>query len=265
MKFWMAMTTMQGFLSFVLAMFIVTIIWELLQPAYAQRQPRTMRWFAHGAIYAINLVLGREMFPLIASLMIISGLPEGSGLLAKTTLPAPMVWIISILALDFWQYLIHRLLHGVPWLWRCHRVHHSDQDFDLTTSFRFHPIEGILDALWRAPLVALLGIPWLGLLIYAVVMVIVNFFTHANVAINPAIDRVLRWTFVTPYMHRMHHAVHHGDSNTNFGTMFTMWDRLFRTYRAEATEGRMSFKVGLDTDKNHPPSNLWQMLWMPFR
>lgn len=265
MKILHAISTMQVFLSLVFLLTILIILCESIWPAYARRQSVTIRWLSHGALHAVNSFLGRELYPLIAMLMLSLNLPDGFGWFARVDWPFAVVFLLSVFALDLWQYLLHRLKHSIPWLWRFHQIHHSDQDFDVTTSFRFHPLEVMLGMLWRVPVITLLGVPWEALVLHAVLNSVVDLVSHANLSLKPALDHTLRRVLVTPYMHRTHHALNYSDSNTNFGTIFSLWDRVLGTHRAEATEGRMTFRVGVENlNADVKAVGFWWMLHTPF-
>lgn len=137
----------------------------------------------------------------------------------------------AILLLDLWTYTWHRLNHEVPFFWRFHRVHHSDNKMDVTTANRFHLGEIFLSSLFRIPLIALFGVYLWELVLYEIVMFAVVQFHHANVGLPEKYDRLLRTIIVTPNMHRVHHSRWQPETDSNYSSLFSFWDRLAKTFR----------------------------------
>lgn len=265
MQFLIKLSTLEGFFAFLFCVFLLVYLWESIsRERPAPSRPKTVRWLQNGSLYVISFTLRRELAPILTLIGLKIGLPEDFGLLPKTHWPIPVVILLSILALDFWSYLFHRLMHKSNWLWNCHLVHHSDTDVDLTTAFRFHPVESMLNAFWRAPMIAILGVPWLGLIIQSIVITTVGLLSHADVLINPRLDNRLRYVLITPSIHRIHHSNNSIDSNTNFGVIFTFWDRLLGTYHAHPVENQKVIQTGLDTGSFRSPPGLIRQLMLPF-
>jgi sterol desaturase/sphingolipid hydroxylase (fatty acid hydroxylase superfamily) len=179
---------------------------------------------------------------------------------------APVVAVVvSVVAMDFVIYLQHVLVHAVPALWRLHRVHHADLDFDVTTGARFHPLEIILSMLIKLATIVVLGPPVLAVVIFEVLLNATAMFNHSNVRLPLGIDRVLRWIVVTPDMHRVHHSVEDDEANSNFGFNLPWWDRLFGTYRDQPRAGHEGMTIGIHTYRD-PKLVSWLngMLWLPF-
>src|SRR5918911_807481 len=143
----------------------------------------------------------------------------------------------GVFALDLVIYTQHVLFHAVPVLWRLHRMHHADLEFDVSTGVRFHPVEIVLSMLIKFIAVALIGAPALAVLIFEVLLNATSMFSHSNVHLPERIDRVLRWIVVTPDMHRVHHSTERRETDSNFGFNLSWWDRLFGTYRAQPEAG----------------------------
>src|SRR5205814_1892718 len=141
----------------------------------------------------------------------------GSGLFHRLHLPAPVATVLGVVLLDLAVYLQHVLFHAVPLLWKVHRVHHADVDFDVTTGTRFHPAEMVLSGLLKVGVVAALGAPALAVLGFEVLLNATSLFNHGNISLPGAVDRLLRCVVVTPDMHRVHHSVDPGEHNRNFG------------------------------------------------
>ena len=172
--------------------------------------------------------------------------------------------ILSIAALDCTIYLQHVMFHAVPALWRLHRMHHTDLDFDVTTGLRFHPIEIILSMGIKLATVVGIGQPALGMLIFEVSLNGTSMFNHGNIRLPASIDRVLRFFVVTPDMHRVHHSVILRETNSNFGFNLPWWDRLLGTYRDQPAAGHEGMTIGLGQFRDAKRLTLPWMLALPF-
>jgi sterol desaturase/sphingolipid hydroxylase (fatty acid hydroxylase superfamily) len=162
-------------------------------------------------------------------------------------------------------YLQHVMVHAVPILWRVHRMHHADPDYDLTTGARFHPVEIILSMLIKIATIAALGPPVIAVVIFEVVLNGMAMFNHANISLPPRLDRVLRWIVVTPDMHRIHHSVEPEETNSNFGFNLSLWDRLMGTYRQQPRLGQQGMKIGIiSLEDPKITTRLTGMLMIPF-
>jgi sterol desaturase/sphingolipid hydroxylase (fatty acid hydroxylase superfamily) len=193
-----------------------------------KRFPHAGRNFALGAFNA--LVMG-ALFSGLVVWASTRARGSGMGLLPWLGLPAWAETLLAVLIFDAWMYLWHRLNHIVPILWRFHRVHHSDPRMDVTSGVRFHPGEIALSFLVRIPVVPLLGITVWQLALYESLLLPVILFHHSNLAISGKADAVLRWIIVSPNMHRVHHSDWQPETDSNYASVFSWWDRIFRSYR----------------------------------
>jgi sterol desaturase/sphingolipid hydroxylase (fatty acid hydroxylase superfamily) len=173
--------------------------------------------------------------------------------------------IASVLILDFSIYLQHVVFHAVPALWRLHRMHHADLEFDVTTGLRFHPIEILLSMGIKFGVVAALGAPAVAVLIFEVLLNATSMFNHGNVRMPAGLDRALRWIVVTPDMHRVHHSVLPHETNSNFGFNLPWWDRLLGTYRAQPGAGHEAMTLGIEQFRDPGDLRLDRLLIQPFR
>jgi len=245
--------------------FAAMAAWEVLAP---RRQPslgRRARWPANIGIVALDAALVRLLFPVTAVGLALAVESRGFGLLHALALPAWAAVVLAVLALDLAIYLQHVLFHAVPVLWRLHRMHHSDQDFDVTTGGRFHPVEILLSMGLKLGLIVALGTPALAVLAFEVLLNATSMFNHSNVRIPPGLDRVLRWIVVTPDMHRVHHSIVARETNSNFGFNLPWWDRLFGTYRPEPEAGQEAMTIGIEQFRRPGEQRLDRMLTQPFR
>jgi sterol desaturase/sphingolipid hydroxylase (fatty acid hydroxylase superfamily) len=167
------------------------------------------------------------------------------GLLHVVRLPAPIGIAVSIVVLDFAIYWQHRAFHASNLLWRFHRVHHSDTGFDATLGVRFHPVEIWLSLGYKVLVIAALGASAAAVAIYESALLAFSLFSHANLALPGAADRVVRRVFITPDWHRVHHSIHAEETNSNFGNILSAWDRWFGTAREQPRDGHESMRIGL--------------------
>jgi sterol desaturase/sphingolipid hydroxylase (fatty acid hydroxylase superfamily) len=240
-------------------------LWEVAAPRRAPTLTRTLRWSANLGIVVLNTVLLRLLFPAAAVGMALFAQAQGWGVFNVVAAPYWLVVVACVVALDFFIWLQHVMIHAIPALWRLHRVHHADLDFDVTTGLRFHPLEIILSMLIKFAVIALLGPPVLAVIAFEVLLNATSMFNHGNLRLPPALDRVLRLVVVTPDMHRVHHSIEEDETNSNFGFNLPWWDRLFGTYRAQPRAGHEGMTIGITTFRDpRLCDRLWGMLRIPF-
>jgi len=251
-------------LGLFLGVFSAMALWEFAMPRRVLRQSKGTRWTNNLVLVVLNTILLRVLFPITAVELALSIGESGTGLLNHFKVPYPVAVVFSILLLDLVIYLQHLMFHAVPVLWRLHRMHHADLDFDVTTGARFHPIEIALSMLIKFAAIGLLGPPAVAVLVFEVLLNATAMFNHANVRIHPAWDRALRWIVVTPDMHRVHHSIDAPETNSNFGFNLPWWDRLFGTYRAQPVAGHEKMTIGIGQFR--AARDLWldRMLAIPF-
>lgn len=252
-------------LGFFFGVFAAMALWELAAPRRALTTSKGWRWASNLGIVVLNTVLVRLLFPTAAVGMALLAETRGWGLLNNFTLPGWAAVLLAVAALDFFIYLQHVMFHAVPALWRLHRMHHADLDFDVTTGARFHPVEIVLSMLIKLAAVTLLGAPVVAVVIFEVVLNATAMFNHSNVRMPLALDRVLRLFVVTPDMHRVHHSIEDDEANSNFGFNLPWWDRLLGTYRPQPAAGHAGMTIGI-RDHRDPRrvDRLPGMLALPF-
>ena len=188
------------------------------------------RWL-RGASLIIYTYIFLNLIPVLSGYVIAGFAAErGFGLLNLFEAPLWLAVILSVVVLDFMEWACHRALHHWPVLWRAHRTHHTDTHVDVATSLRFHPFENLFRAVAEAPVILALGLPFEGILASFVIVVIVNTYTHMNIQLPMAVERVFGWVFVPPRVHRLHHTTLTETRDVNFGTIFSLWDRLSGAY-----------------------------------
>jgi sterol desaturase/sphingolipid hydroxylase (fatty acid hydroxylase superfamily) len=213
----------------------------------------------------IDSLIVRIVFPAAAVGAALFAATHGLGLFNVMAAPPLLTGIIAFALLDLLIYAQHVIFHRVPALWRVHSVHHSDIDVDVTTALRFHPVEIVASMLVKAAAVVLLGAPPLAVLLFETVLNGMAIFNHANLKIPDRIERILRLFLVTPDMHRVHHSWEMPETNSNFGFNLSIWDRLFRTYRAQPRAGQTGMTLGLAGLQDETPTRLGYALALPFR
>ena len=246
------------------SVFATMALWELAAPWRERAIPLRLRWSGNLGLLAIDTLLVRLLFPVLAvGLAILAG-ERGWGLLNLVDLPGWAAFAIGLVALDLAIYLQHRLFHFVPWLWRLHRMHHADLELDVSTGLRFHPGEILLSMAIKLGVVAALGPPAAAVLVFEILLNATSMFNHANVRMPPVADRLLRWLVVTPDMHRIHHSVRRDETDSNFGFNLSWWDRLLGTYRARPADGPEAMTIGLERFRSRRDLRLDRLLIQPF-
>jgi sterol desaturase/sphingolipid hydroxylase (fatty acid hydroxylase superfamily) len=243
----------------------VMAIWEVLAPRRVLTVSKSLRWLNNLLLVFLNSFLLRLVFPAAAVGMAAFASEQGWGLFNYYQVPFWLSVITSVVLMDFVIYLQHVMVHAVPALWRLHRVHHADPDFDVTTGSRFHPIEIMLSMLIKFATITVLGPPLVAVVIFEVLLNATAMFNHSNVRLNLKLDKILRLFVVTPDMHRVHHSVEDDEANSNFGFNLPWWDRLFGTYRDQPRAGHTNMKIGIHTYHDAKlVSWLPGLLWLPF-
>ena len=245
--------------------FAVMAIWEFIGPRRKQAIGRGWRWPNNLGVVVVDTLLVRILFPTTAVGLALVAEARGFGLFNVVAFPAWVGVAASVVILDFAIYLQHVLFHAVPALWRLHRMHHADLEFDVTTGLRFHPIEILLSMVIKLTVVVALGAPALAVLIFEVLLNATSMFNHSNVRIPFGLDGLLRWLVVTPDMHRVHHSILARETNSNFGFNLPWWDRLFGTYRAQPAAGHEAMTIGIEQFRDPRELGLDRMLFQPFR
>jgi sterol desaturase/sphingolipid hydroxylase (fatty acid hydroxylase superfamily) len=247
------------------AVFALMTLWELLAPRRHPLIGRAQRWPGNLGVVVIDTILVRLVFPLTAVGTALLAESRGFGLFHAVSLPTWLAILATVIVLDLTIYLQHVLFHAVPVLWRFHRMHHADLEFDVTTGVRFHPVEMLLSMGIKLAVTAALGAPALAVPIFEVLLNVTSMFNHGNVRLPPRLERVLRSTLVTPEMHRVHHSVIPRETDSNFAFNLSWWDRLFGTYRAQPAAGHEGMIIGLEQFRDPRELRLDRMLLQPFR
>ncbi|ACT58630.1 sterol desaturase family protein [Hirschia baltica] len=216
-----------------LGAFAIFALLEMYFPDRKRKLTRLQRWTGSFGLVILSNVLVKLALPLgLAAIAIWAG-EQGVGLFNMVLeWPYWMVFIICFLALDLAIWFQHFLTHKIPFLWRLHRVHHTDPDVDVSTAFRFHPLEILISLGWKVLIVCVLGVPPVTIFWFQIVLNVSALFNHANILLPKWLDRIVRLLIVTPAMHRVHHSIERSQSDSNYGFFLPVWDKMFRTYRA---------------------------------
>lgn len=247
--------------------FAVMALWEIAAPRRARALPRRGRWLTNlglSVASAVLVALMKTVLGVAAVLAALDAAERGIGLLNALAWPLWAEVMLAFLVLDFAIWLQHLASHKIPILWRLHRVHHADRDFDVTTAIRFHPIEIGLSMLFKIVVVYALGAPALAVVIFEIVLNGAAMFNHANIRLGSA-DRWLRLAVVTPDMHRVHHSIDRREHDANYGFNLSVWDRLLGTYVARPRGGHDGMTIGLSRHQDTNPARLLWALAFPFR
>lgn len=245
--------------------FLIMALWELMAPCRQLLVSKRQRWLSNLSMVALNSLLLRLFFPAAAVGAASFAIEDGWGLFNVYSLPPVLEIVLAIIILDLVIYLQHVMVHAIPALWRLHRVHHADIDFDVTTGARFHPIEMILSMLIKFAAILLLGPALVAVVIFEVLLNATAMFNHSNVQLPKKIDRLLRWLVVTPDMHRVHHSIEDDETNSNFGFNLPWWDRLMGTYQDQPRLDHQQMQIGIRGFRDAQQVNrLPGMLLLPF-
>ena len=254
-------------LSIFFGLFIVFAAIEYFFPRRVVAKSKARRWLTNWSVSVFN-VLTLRVFSLALPLLAIGAAFDaqnlGIGLFNQIGFSVWIEIIMVILILDFCTWLQHLLTHKIEFLWRIHRVHHSDTEMDISTAIRFHPIEIALSMALKIGLVYILGADPLSVLIFEILLNGSSIFNHANINIPNRFDKILRFLIVTPDMHRIHHSSDRIEHDTNFGFALSIWDHMFRTYKLHPERNHKEMEVGLNWQDEKPEKLGWS-LSLPFK
>ena len=236
----------------------------------AQRQisaralERRQRWPANWFLTVINIVL-LGAIPITALTVADYARAEEIGLFNTIDIPVGLAFVAGILVRSVTAWLVHLAMHKIPVLWRVHKVHHSDQEMDVSTTVRFHPLEFAIQIPLTLGVVVLFGIPPVALLVFEILDAAIAVFSHANIRLAPRLERVLGWFIITPSMHRVHHSSFQRETDSNYGATLSIWDRMFGTLVHRNAGELAAMRIGLDDVDTRDSQRIASLLTMPFR
>jgi sterol desaturase/sphingolipid hydroxylase (fatty acid hydroxylase superfamily) len=259
----MEVNTVRGLIF--ISVLMICALCEWRKPKRALTQNKTIRWINNLGITGLNTFLIQITLPLVAVEAAIWAQSQQIGLLQQISLPVSISILLSVLLLDGVIYWQHRLFHTLPVLWSLHKVHHADQDIDVTTGTRFHPIEIWLSMWIKIAVVVALGISPLAVIIFEIILNASAMFNHSNMRLPKQIDAIIRKVVVTPDMHRVHHSTIRQETDSNFGFFLSIWDRLFNSYIAQPCLGHQKMNIGITVFRQPQEQRIDKMLTQPFR
>lgn len=263
---WITLNETSIRLTFFFGVFAIMAAWEIKKPCRTLKVPKLTRWVNNLGLVFLNSFILRLLFPAAAVGVAVFASEQGWGLFNYYSVPFVLAVILTVIAMDFIIYLQHVLVHAVPALWRLHRVHHADRDYDVTTGARFHPIEIILSMLIKFATIIVLGAPAVAVIIFEVILNAMAMFNHSNIRLPEKFEPKIRRFVVTPDMHRVHHSVEDDEANSNFGFNLSIWDRIFGTYKDQPRAGHTEMEIGIH-HYNDDKQVTWitGMLTLPFK
>ncbi len=253
--------SLKTYLSF--SALLVIFLLETIFPHFKGRKNRAPHGAYNICLSLLNSLLFAFLFSVVTLNVMQWSLNRHIGLIYHFSLPEPLELIIVFIMFDMWMYFWHRINHRVSLFWLFHRVHHTDREMDVTTANRFHPIEIMLSSLIRLPVFVFIGMSAAQFVLYEIVLILVIQIHHSNIALPEKVDRIFRVLLVTPNMHRVHHSVEWSETNSNFASIFSFWDRIWRTFRYR--KNTLTIRYGLKILQEKKWQNLMGMLLTPFK
>ncbi|RPJ18335.1 MAG: sterol desaturase family protein [Desulfobacteraceae bacterium] len=240
---------------------IVLFLFEILRPYREPYLPRAGRWLDNLGITLLNnILLTFSLAPLVSASLAYSGRVK-TGLFYIFEFHFLLKLFLTVIIMDFLLYIWHLLNHVVPFFWRFHRVHHSDLNMDVSTATRFHFGELAISALIKASVILFLGIDIVGLLVFDMLVLATAQFQHSSLRVPERFERWYWLLFVPPSMHRIHHSVVIRERDSNYGTIFSIWDRILGTMKKNVDQDKIRIGVGAYSDFNK--TRFLSLLLMP--
>jgi len=215
-------------------------------------------------LLVVNIIVVRLLVPLAIFDVAVYATKNDIGLFNIVETPLLLNVVLTLIIFDLLIYIQHVITHKINFLWQIHRVHHIDREVDVTTGIRFHPFEIVLSVLYKMLAVILIGPVAYAIILYEILLNAAALFTHSNILINSKLDKYLRMLFVTPDMHRIHHSVIRDETDSNYGNILSIWDKLFKTYRLLPKAGYDDMVIGLNEFRDTASGQLLQLLKTPF-
>jgi sterol desaturase/sphingolipid hydroxylase (fatty acid hydroxylase superfamily) len=237
---------------------------ELIRPRRLPDKANRTRRVNNILLLIVDIIAVRLLMPIAIFQVAVFAADNNLGLFNILPTPLFLNVILTLIIFDCLIYLQHVITHKVNFLWQIHRVHHTDIAVDVTTGIRFHPFEIIFSMIYKIIAVLLLGPVAFAVILYEILLNGAALFTHSNILLNSKLDSALRVIFVTPDMHRIHHSMLRQETDSNFGNILSIWDKLFKTYRAVPAAGYDKMRLGLEEFCAPSSEQLIQLLKIPF-
>lgn len=242
------------------------IIYLLCEQGFSYRAPtvsRSRRWLANLPLSIMNGIIYHLLFTSSIMALALAVQEKKLGLLNALALPAWMQIVAGVLILDFFIYVWHLLTHELPFLWRFHRVHHSDLNMDVTTANRFHLGEFLFTGLIRLAIIYTFGISLTAYILFEILVNLAVQFHHSSIRVPEGFERWWVILFVPPFLHRIHHSVRIREQNSNYGVIFSFWDRMLGTLKTVVEQE--TIVIGISSQREIDRLGFWQLLLLPFR
>ncbi|MBW1705659.1 MAG: sterol desaturase family protein [Deltaproteobacteria bacterium] len=235
---------------------------ELLVPYRPGSVSKVKRWINNLALTLFNSILLNLIFSAAIVFTATYVQTHKMGVLNMVAAPMWLKILVTIAFMDFMLYVWHLLNHEMPLLWRFHRVHHSDLNMDVSSATRFHIGELAISAVIKISLIFFLGASPMGVLIFESVLVLCAQFHHSSLKVPKSFETLWWILFVPPSMHRIHHSVKIKERNSNYGTIFSLWDRILGTLITNVDQNEI--RIGVGAYQKPDKLNFHQLLVMPF-
>lgn len=245
--------------------FALTLLtFGLLEASFEYRKrvmDRKDRWFSNIGIVLLDTLLVRLVFPMGAVGVALYCQSNNHGIFNWMNLSYVPAIILTIIFMDLIIYGQHVLSHKWQPLWKLHQVHHSDRDLDITSALRFHPLEIVFSMLLKSMAITIIGAHPKGILVFEIILSSMAIFNHSNLYLPPQLEKILRYVFVTPQMHIIHHSEEQDESDTNYGFNLSIWDRVFKTYTDQWKSNKI---IGQRMFQREEDQKLLHLLKQPF-
>lgn len=249
---------------FILLLALLALL-ENISPRRKPRYSKGSRWISNFGISILNSTSVAMILPIVGAGAALLADERHWGLFNRLDTPALFSIPLYIIAFDLTIYVQHRLFHKFEPLWRLHRMHHTDPDYDVSTGVRFHPLSIFISAGIKLGLILALGPLVIAVIVSEIVLNATSMFNHGNIKLPYRLDAALRYVIVTPDMHRIHHSVIAQEHNRNFGFNFPWWDKLFNTYKDEPSKGQDAIDIGISGYEEDTSIGILPLLTQPFR
>ena len=255
-------------LIFFIFLLLSFVILESIIPKRKLKFSRFNRWKANFSLVLVDTFILKFFSPILAYGVSVFAYKNEIGLFNLINFIDSRSYIVvflCIIILDFVIYMQHIIFHKIPFLWRFHKLHHSDLDLDVTSGLRFHPIEIIISMIIKCSVVLAIGVPPIAVLLFEIILNSCSLFNHANLSIKSSFDSFLRIFIVTPDMHRIHHSIKEEETDSNFSFCLSLWDKLFGTYKNDPSTGHKKMILGLKNYRNLNNQTIKWIFFMSFQ
>lgn len=252
-------------LGTVIIAFLIVVTWEALAPRRPETKSLSYRWTNNIGLTLVNHLVVHWSSAALTLAVSWWAVDTNKGVLGHYEIGLAGAFVATLLVMELMAYLLHRLAHRVPLVWRLHAMHHSDIEVDFTTTYRHHPLENVIMLVISTPVVIALGAPVAAMVLYQVLRVSVNILSHSNILIPEGFERWLRYLIVTPDFHHLHHCSDRRFTDSNYSAAVPWFDFLFGTTTCKPYAAYADMELGLERFRDPIDSRIDQVLLTPFR